>query len=121
MVSWNFCTMPKNEGGIVLINIATQGSDFETKWVVRFLEGYSPWHILMWHRILITQHAGKVRGHFYFGGIISIPQIFQVAGSFILESIWIAWRQVFGFPLEVVGEQIWVGFGKQTHLEFDNL
>ena len=61
MVPCDVCTFPKDEGGLSLIAIATQGSTLAAKWVVRCLEGSSPLHILMRHRILIAQHVSKVK------------------------------------------------------------
>ena len=42
-VPWDVCTMPKDECGLGLNDIATRGSILATKWVVRDLEGSSPW------------------------------------------------------------------------------
>jgi hypothetical protein len=43
MVPWDVCIMPKDEGGLGLIDVATQGTILVAKWVVRCLEGTSPW------------------------------------------------------------------------------
>jgi hypothetical protein len=43
MVPWAVCIMPKDEGGLGLIDVATQGNILAAKWVVRCLEGSSPW------------------------------------------------------------------------------
>jgi hypothetical protein len=39
LVPWDVCTMPKDEGGLDLIDVTTQGSILAAKWVVRCLEG----------------------------------------------------------------------------------
>lgn len=61
MASWDVCMMPKDDGGLGLIDVSTHVSILASKWVVRCLEGSSPWQLLTWHRILTTQHVGKVR------------------------------------------------------------
>lgn len=94
MLPWYVCTMPKEEGGLGFIDVTTHGSILVAKWVVMWLEASSPWNILMWHRILTSQHVGKVRGWFDLCDIISSPQNYQVAISLIFKSIWMAWRHV---------------------------
>lgn len=54
MVPWDVCTSPRDEDGLGLIDIATQGSILTTKWVVKCLEGFSPLKVFMWHRILMS-------------------------------------------------------------------
>jgi hypothetical protein len=49
MVPWEVCTMPKEEGGLSLIDVVTQGHILATKWIVRCLEGFAPWKILLWY------------------------------------------------------------------------
>jgi hypothetical protein len=48
-----------------------KGSILAAKWVVRCLEGTSPWQVLLWHRLLSTQHVGKIRGLFGLCDILS--------------------------------------------------
>lgn len=40
MVSKEVCTMPKEEGGLNFIDVATQGHILAAKWIVRCLEGF---------------------------------------------------------------------------------
>jgi len=42
MVPWKVCTLPKDEGGLGLINVETQGNILDAKWMVICLEGSSP-------------------------------------------------------------------------------
>lgn len=42
MVPWDVCIMPKNEGGLGLMDVVTQGSILATKWAVICLDGSSP-------------------------------------------------------------------------------
>jgi hypothetical protein len=88
--------MPKDEGGLGLIDVVTQGNILAAKWVVRCLEGSSPWQVLMWHRLISAQHVGRVKGQFDLCDIISTPHNFHISGSFIFRSIWTAWRRVAG-------------------------
>ena len=39
MVSWDVCMMPKDDGGLGLIDVSTHVSILASKWVVRCLEG----------------------------------------------------------------------------------
>jgi hypothetical protein len=94
MVPWDVCIMPKDEGGLGLIDVATQGYILEAKWVVRCLENTSPWQVLLRHRLLSAQHVGKIKGQFGLCDILFLPHNFQIAGSFIFRSIWAAWRKV---------------------------
>lgn len=52
MVPWDAYIMPKDESGVGSIDVATEGSILATKWVVRCLEGLSPWQVLMQHKLL---------------------------------------------------------------------
>lgn len=49
MVPWDVCTIPKEEGGLGLIDVATQGSILAAKWVVKCLEGGAPWQVMFRH------------------------------------------------------------------------
>ena len=40
---WDSCMIPKVEGGLCLIDVATHGGILATKWVVKCLEGCFPW------------------------------------------------------------------------------
>jgi len=53
--------MPK-DGGLGLIDVATQADILSAKWVVRCLDSTSPWQILFQRKFETTQHAGKVWG-----------------------------------------------------------
>ena len=79
--------MLKDDGGLGLIDIATHGCILVVKWVVRCLEGCAPWHILLRHYLLTTQHSGRIKGSFDLCDIISSPHIFYVVGYFIFKSI----------------------------------
>jgi hypothetical protein len=73
MVSWKVCIMPKDEGGIGLVDVATLGSMFATKWVVRCLDGSSSSQVLLRHGLHTTQHNSKIQGSFRLCNIIPIP------------------------------------------------
>lgn len=45
--SWELCTMPKEEGGLGLLDVATQGRILAAKWIVRCLGGSTPWQTLL--------------------------------------------------------------------------
>jgi hypothetical protein len=42
MVPWDVCIMPKYEGGLGLIDVASQGSILEAKWVIQCSKGSPP-------------------------------------------------------------------------------
>jgi hypothetical protein len=86
----------KDEGCLGLIDIATQGSILATKWVVRCLEGCSPWQLMLRRHLLMGQHISNIRGSFILHDIISTPHSFQVSISFIIISISPSWRKVVG-------------------------
>jgi hypothetical protein len=44
--------MPKDEGGLGLIDIGIEGFILETKWFVRCVDGCAPWKILLRHILL---------------------------------------------------------------------
>lgn len=54
MVPWDVCMIPKDEGILGLIDVATQGSILAAKWLTRCFEGSSPWQVLMQHRACKT-------------------------------------------------------------------
>lgn len=41
------CVVPKEEGGLGLINIVTQGRILAVKWIAKFLEGSTSWKTLL--------------------------------------------------------------------------
>jgi hypothetical protein len=49
---WDVFIVPKDEGSLGLIDTATQGSILAAKWVVQYLEGCSPWKVLLRHHLL---------------------------------------------------------------------
>jgi hypothetical protein len=53
LVPWDVCTMPKDEGNLGLIDVATHGNILGVKWVVRWLEGLSPWQ----EEVLLVQNT----------------------------------------------------------------
>jgi hypothetical protein len=76
LVPWHVCTMPKDEGGLGLINVATQGFILVAKWALRCLEGDAPWYVLFWHRMMLAQHVGRCRGLLLWV-ISSLPPIYS--------------------------------------------
>ena len=94
MVPWDVCTMPKNEGGLGLIDIEFQNNILDSKWVIICLKGSFPCKILMRYRFRLDPHVGNIRGKFSFCDIIWVAHNFQIAGSFIFQSIWIAWNKL---------------------------
>jgi hypothetical protein len=68
--------MPKGEGVLGLIDVVMQGNILVAKLVVQCLDGSSPWHVLLRHRLLSVQHVGRVRGAFGLCEIISTPHNF---------------------------------------------
>jgi hypothetical protein len=44
--------MHKDEGGLDLVDVVTQGNILVVKWVVRCLESSFPWKVLMQHRLI---------------------------------------------------------------------
>lgn len=71
--------MPKDEGGLGLIDKATQGSILKAKQMVHYIKGSSPWHVLLRQRLLIAQHIGKIQGTFDLCDIISAPWHLRMA------------------------------------------
>ena len=96
MFPWDVCIVPKDVGGLRLIDIVRHGCILATKWVVRCLEECAPWRIFLRHHILTTQHSGRVSGSFDLCAMISSPHYFLVRGSFIIKSIWGAGKKVAG-------------------------
>jgi len=47
MVPWEVCTMPKEKGGLNLIDVVTLGFILVVKFIVRGLEGSTPGQILL--------------------------------------------------------------------------
>jgi hypothetical protein len=47
MVPWDVCIMPKDEGGLGLIYMVTPWIIIAAMWVVRCLEGSSPWQVFL--------------------------------------------------------------------------
>jgi hypothetical protein len=72
--------------------VASQGSILATKWVMCFIEGSSPWQMLLHHTFYYAQHVLKVKGSFNLCDIISAPHLFTTLQSFIYKSIWDAWK-----------------------------
>jgi len=93
-VPWKVCTFHKEECGLGLIDMETHGSILVATWVVKCLEGSSPWQVLMRHKLLLAHHVDKVKGEFSLCDIISAPHYFHIVGSFIFKSILSAWIQV---------------------------
>lgn len=96
MVPRDVCIMPKEEGGLGLIDVATQGCVLAAKWVIKCVEGASSWQILLRHRITSAQHISRIRGDFALCNVIMAPDQFMMIGSLILRSIWVAWKTVAG-------------------------
>jgi hypothetical protein len=97
MVPWVVCIMHKDEGGLGLIDVATQGNILVAKWVVKCLKGSSPWQVLMRNILISSQHTNKVKGQFDLCDIISTPHNFHISRSFIFRSIWTTWKRIAGF------------------------
>jgi len=60
MLPKDVCTMPKDDGGLGLLDVTTQGNTLVTKWVMRCFEGSAPWQVLFPHQIITTQYIGRV-------------------------------------------------------------
>ena len=73
MVHSNMRFTTKDEGGLGMNDVATQCSISTSMWVVRCLEGSSPWQILMQHMSPTAWHVGKVKGQCDLCDIILAP------------------------------------------------
>ena len=73
MVPWDVHIVPKDEGGLTLIDVVIQTKIFVPTCVVKCLDGTSPWKVLRQHKLLSTQHIDKVRDPFGLCDIISSP------------------------------------------------
>lgn len=72
--------MPKDKGGLCLIDVSTQGNILAAKWVIRCLKGSSPWQVLMRYRLLFAPMLARSEGSLVFV-ISSIPLIiFKLQG-----------------------------------------
>lgn len=47
MVHWEVCTMPKEDSGLDLIDVVTHGRILVAKWIVKCLECFASWQILL--------------------------------------------------------------------------
>ena len=54
MVPWDIYIIPKDEGGLGFIDVVTQENILVAKWVVWFLDGFSPLKILFMHKLHIA-------------------------------------------------------------------
>jgi len=86
--------VPKDEASLGFIDTTTQDSILADKWVVQYLEGCSPWKVLLRHHIFIAYHISRIRGPFGLYDIVSTPHNFHVSNSFIIRSIWAPQRKV---------------------------
>ena len=94
MVSWDVCIMPKDEGGLGLTDVVTQGNILVSKCVIRCMKGSSPWQDFMQYRLILAPHVSNIIAKFGICEIIFSPHYFQIAGSFIFQSIWTIWKKV---------------------------
>ena len=74
--------MPKDQGGLGKIDVATQNNILVAKWLNRCLEGSSPWQVLMRYRLLLDPCVGKIIGKFILCDIIYGPHKFSNCGVF---------------------------------------
>ena len=62
--------MPKDEGGLGLLDVAIQGSILAAKWASRCLEGSSPWQVLMRYRLVSVPMLARLEGNLVFVPLI---------------------------------------------------
>ena len=91
ITSWSHCIQPRDKGGLGIIDPYTQGICLNTKWIVRALEGDTPWKHLVRYRIQ-TATAGKSWHAVSWQDKVLLAPYFKTHGSAPFNSIWRAWQ-----------------------------
>lgn len=91
IIPWNFCILPKEEGGLAPIDIATD-ENFGCQTDDRCLQGTATWKQWMIYIIMDDTCISNIRDSFRLRDIIRLPQDFIILKYLVLKGIWKAFK-----------------------------